>query len=553
MNMKRKEGITLIALVITIIVLLILAGVSIAMLTGQNGILTQAQNAKNRTEQAEKEEKEKLGDMEDVINEAISGIEIEQVIDENPGKLETEGIDTYIINSIEDLVFFSYDVTTNGNTYNGKTVKLGTNLDFNSDKSYVDANRTDFIQYGYNGPLKEVLTSKEGFKPIGQTKTSVGTNCFYGIFDGDNKVICSLYINMDKNETIIAGLFSTSYGEVKNLGLYDVNIQIKGIEGALTSVAGLCGITYSNIYNSYVTGNINVIGDSWTNVGGICGVKRNSGSIGKVYNLAEINCTNIAKEQGENNIACGGITGGLQDCQGVSVEECYNKGTINANGGNVEIVIGGILGTTFNNVENAVIKNCYNNAKVQGSTQSTNQNYVAGVASVANSTSLLNCYNSGNVVGIKNGNILGDIFTIGGIVGIQSTDSEINNIFNSGKIIVENGDTNFRIGGIIGRGASKTPVKVNNAYNIGLIEADGLSSEQVGSISGNSEQLNFNNCYYLAETYDVGVGGNETPIGIKKIDEASEIPSILSIINGGSAFKEDTNNINNGNPILKWQ
>ena len=46
---KQKEnmkGITLIALVITIIVLLILAGVSIAMLTGQNGILTQATNAK---------------------------------------------------------------------------------------------------------------------------------------------------------------------------------------------------------------------------------------------------------------------------------------------------------------------------------------------------------------------------------------------------------------------------------------------------------------------------------------------------------------------------
>ena len=42
----KQKGITLIALVITIIVLLILAGVSIAMLTGQNGILTQANNAK---------------------------------------------------------------------------------------------------------------------------------------------------------------------------------------------------------------------------------------------------------------------------------------------------------------------------------------------------------------------------------------------------------------------------------------------------------------------------------------------------------------------------
>ncbi len=45
-KLKQVKGITLIALVITIIVLLILAGVSIAMLTGQNGILTQAANAK---------------------------------------------------------------------------------------------------------------------------------------------------------------------------------------------------------------------------------------------------------------------------------------------------------------------------------------------------------------------------------------------------------------------------------------------------------------------------------------------------------------------------
>ncbi len=38
-NLKQEKGITLIALVITIVVLLILAGVTIAMLTGENGIL----------------------------------------------------------------------------------------------------------------------------------------------------------------------------------------------------------------------------------------------------------------------------------------------------------------------------------------------------------------------------------------------------------------------------------------------------------------------------------------------------------------------------------
>lgn len=51
-EMKVDKGITLIALVITIIVLLILAGVTIVTLTGDNGILTHAKQAKTATEQA---------------------------------------------------------------------------------------------------------------------------------------------------------------------------------------------------------------------------------------------------------------------------------------------------------------------------------------------------------------------------------------------------------------------------------------------------------------------------------------------------------------------
>ena len=54
--MKNQKGVTLIALVVTIIVLLILAGVSIAMLTGENGILTQATESKNSTKLAEAKE-----------------------------------------------------------------------------------------------------------------------------------------------------------------------------------------------------------------------------------------------------------------------------------------------------------------------------------------------------------------------------------------------------------------------------------------------------------------------------------------------------------------
>ena len=53
---KKNKGITLIALVITIIILLILAGISISMLTGQNGILNRAQEAKVKNEKSQAQE-----------------------------------------------------------------------------------------------------------------------------------------------------------------------------------------------------------------------------------------------------------------------------------------------------------------------------------------------------------------------------------------------------------------------------------------------------------------------------------------------------------------
>jgi|GEM_PF-2153121 len=54
--MKSRKGITLIALVVTIIVLLILAGISISMITGNNSIISRASEAKEKTIEAQKEE-----------------------------------------------------------------------------------------------------------------------------------------------------------------------------------------------------------------------------------------------------------------------------------------------------------------------------------------------------------------------------------------------------------------------------------------------------------------------------------------------------------------
>ena len=68
-TLKRNKGITLIALVVTIIVLLILAGVSIATLSGQNGILNRASEAKEKTAVAQEDENEKLQGYENIIRQ----------------------------------------------------------------------------------------------------------------------------------------------------------------------------------------------------------------------------------------------------------------------------------------------------------------------------------------------------------------------------------------------------------------------------------------------------------------------------------------------------
>ena len=70
---KRNKGITLIALVVTIIVLLILAGISISMLTGQNGILNRAAEAKSKNGTAQNEDLVKLSTM-DALSQGLGTI-----------------------------------------------------------------------------------------------------------------------------------------------------------------------------------------------------------------------------------------------------------------------------------------------------------------------------------------------------------------------------------------------------------------------------------------------------------------------------------------------
>ena len=85
MRTRKQKGITLIALVITIVVLLILAGVTMATLTGPNGIITRANEAKEATDQAEQDELARLQSIEDYIS---------SVSPSTDGYNETEGVNS---------------------------------------------------------------------------------------------------------------------------------------------------------------------------------------------------------------------------------------------------------------------------------------------------------------------------------------------------------------------------------------------------------------------------------------------------------------------------
>ena len=398
---KNFKGITLLALVVTIVVLLILAGVTIATLTGDNGLITRAQEAKDKTEQAEKEEKEKLGDMEDILNEYATGIKVEQVTDENPWVLEGTGTDSdpYTINSIEDLVFFAYDVT-NGNTYEGDYVNLGLSLDFNSTKSYVNPLRTDCGEYGYNGELKTLLTSGEGFKTIG-TENNENNDIlnFYGTFDGNNHTIYNLYINKEINEGSsyqFYGLFAANYGIIKNLNVSsNMKINVHKNNVIVGGIAGLLA-TSGIIENCTSEGNIKVIGDEqeeYVAVGGIAGQVNPSGTITQSVNRATISGNH-------KSIYIGGIIGSSNKG---NIYKSYNTGSILLTNNEQPIIatIGGIAGRI-----QGIIDYCFNIGEV--TTNNSTNNMIGGlVGLVVNTTSITNSIFNNNLEGI--GHIYPDV------------------------------------------------------------------------------------------------------------------------------------------------
>ena len=154
---KNQKGITLIALVVTIVVLLILAGVSIAMLGGENGLITRAQEAAEETRGASVEEERDLWKANQYLDDYASGSSesLQELIDRlvEQGLLTEDEKDEILGNEEKGIE------ATGQVTIGSRTIVFGT-----AGKTLVQAFKDGEIEVGdyitdYNQKLKNSSAS----------------------------------------------------------------------------------------------------------------------------------------------------------------------------------------------------------------------------------------------------------------------------------------------------------------------------------------------------------------------------------------------------------
>ena len=412
---KQERGITLIALITTIIVLLILAGISIGAITGSNGIIGQAQSAKEETEISQEKEiidistveamgKNNRGNLEEeefqnVLNSHTNGkvevIDIGEefevlfeesnryytvdkngnildyttgVIDSAPGDITKKEDGTvldgseehpYEINCIEDLVAFSNMVNKTGKVY--------------QDGKLIDAVDSKGIASGSNVILTRDLNFKSSASYIDSTRTD------FGDINGDagdgNALITEMttgtgFPAIGKLSTSFSGVFDGGNHSIKNLyksGLFGSiksseikNITVYGVEGVQNS----SGII-ERVENASVTSIINCIN--------YMDVKSSDRSAGIVVFSNEktikiINCINYGDIEG-GGYGISGILGYYNVSSGGNLEilNSCNFGNLNfPNGGISYSGCGGILGLNQHNTSKITLVNCFSTGTISG-------------------------------------------------------------------------------------------------------------------------------------------------------------------------------------------
>ena len=574
---KQERGITLIALITTIIVLLILAGITIGAIIGSNGIIGQAQSAKEETEISQEKEiidistveamgKNNRGNLEEeefqnAIDKHTNGRasvsdtgeefevffeesnryytvdkagnilgQIDAIEDEYAGDITKNGEydgttleKAYRINCIEDLVDFSNMSKTND--FENLYVVLTRDLNFSSPLSYNDYLSTEFGNINGDNEtdgIMQELTTGTGFTPI-------GARAFKGTFTTDTERVYTIK-NIYENKEGDAGLFySTENAKIENIG-------ITGNITSTTSDAGgiICvdtgGTLINNCYNEakLVAENTNSINSG---TGGVIGALSTTGVVNNCYNKGSV----------KGNASVGGIVGHSAG----KISNSYNFGEIMSSETKTYTGTGGIAGKSMDSTDVKIV-NCYNTGKISG--QKNSGGIIGYIRSRATENiKIVNCYNLADIVsGDVAGGIIGSLYN----ASANSTiDCEVINCYNIGKI------QGIRIGGIIGQvwqiTNSSLKQYITNCFNGGKIAEDATFYGEFIGRNVSATVLELSNCYYISSSTN-NIIGSGTVTGTAEAVDIDE--NLISMLN---EYVEEYNNKNKGNAdyeeLKKWK
>ena len=179
--MKRERGITLLALVITIVVLLILAGVAITSLTEDNNIINKAKEAKVKSEEGEKNEDNTLKEIDDnggsIAFWMLDEFDCEQLITKEISKVVVE----------KDYEQFIYDVSEvaphNIEPFTERFAKYIESFIYimREKFNWIPKDEDDFVRFGEDDEDDDIIDYSEEFDPCYVYLMKDTANGFYKI------------------------------------------------------------------------------------------------------------------------------------------------------------------------------------------------------------------------------------------------------------------------------------------------------------------------------------------------------------------------------------
>ena len=352
---------------------------------------------------------------------------------------------TYAINSAADLQKLA-ELTNNGKVTSANTFILGADID---------------------------LSGVENWTPIGNSYNFR----FQGIFNGNGyeiqnlKLTSSSYngneIQNGPTDGYAVGLFGYLYGEVKNLGVSNVNISSRA-----DYVGGLAGYLGDNITlnNCYVTGSVTRTND-YADAYNTIAYSATGGLVGYMAQRSIVKASHADVSLTANNTmsVIGTLAGVMGDYS--TIENSYAKGSIT--GGKYT---GGLVGSVYNS--NITIKSSFTNVTVAGN------NTMGGIlGSAYNSNLMISNTQSGGL--IKNNTSNATYITAGGIVGLVTgensrTVSILNCTTNASINISTTSGYEVYTGGIIASSSSSS-----SSSSIVSCAVKGTIGVTVDSSSGN--------------------------------------------------------------------